>query len=212
MTYTASAAPSLRSYSNADRKRILNLYGRHIKEYGVYHPGAVGWSSEFSKNIRFEILCQISNMDNRSILDVGCGFGDLYNFLAKRYHNFAYQGMDINPAMIEAARARYPEIPFLTMDFGEYQGQRFDYVLASGALSFKVPDYKQLYFGYIEKMFTLSKLGTAFNMLNFDYHRDDDTFATYSIAEVHEFCSSLTKNVVVRRDYLQHDFTFFIYH
>jgi len=172
----------------------------------------VGWSSEFSKNIRFEVLCRIGNLNNRSILDVGCGFGDLYTLLARHYHSFSYQGVDINPNMIEAARVRYPEVLFLTMDFGEYQGQKFDYVLASGALSFKVSDYKHLYFGYIEKMFALANLGVAFNMLNADYHRDDDTFATYSIPEVHEFCSSLTKNISVSRDYLQHDFTLYIYH
>jgi len=198
-------------YSAADKKRIVDLYNRSLEEYGTQSARALGWSSEFSRNIRLEVLCEAGDMNGRSVLDVGCGFGDLYDFLRQRFGHVSYQGVDINPAMVEAAQAKHPGIPFFAMDFGAYEGQRFDYVLASGAFSFKVPDYRNLYFDSIKKMFELGTIAAAFNLLNANYHISDDTFATYSLDEVRDFCSSLTKNVVLRQDYLQHDFSVYLY-
>lgn len=212
VTKAVTKVPSMTTYSDADKKRIVDLYNRSLEEHGIQSARAVGWSGEFSQTIRIEILCQAGDMTDRSVLDVGCGFGDLYDFLKERYQRVSYQGMDINPAMVEVARAKHPGISFFAMDFGVYEGQRFDYVLASGAFSFKVPDYQNLYFGYIKKMFELCTIAAAFNLLNRDYHIDDDTFATYSADEVRDFCSSLTKNFVLRQDYLQHDFTVYLYH
>lgn len=199
-------------YADADRKKIVSLYNRRFEEHGAYSARSVGWNSEFSQTIRLEVLCQAGDMTDRSVLDVGCGFGDLYDFLRQHFQNVSYQGIDINLLMVEAARARHPEIPFLAMDFGQYAGQPFDYVVASGAFSFKVSDYRNFYFSYVKKMFEFSNIAAAFNLLNTEYHIDDETFATYSIPEVRDFCSSLTKNVVFRQDYLQHDFTVYLYH
>ena len=199
-------------YSNEDKKRVLSFYDGLIEEHGLYNYKALSWSSERSKDIRLEVLCGVGDMEGRSLVDVGCGFGDLYGFLQERYGRFTYTGIDINPAIIEAAQKKYPGVDFEVADFGEFAGEGYDYVFASGALSFKVPDYKKLYFGYIKKMFALSRVAAAFNMLDKKHHIDDDLFATYTVPEVYEFCSALSGKIIIRQDYLKRDFTFYLFH
>ena len=177
---------------------------------------AQGWSSNETENTRFNIFLKIGNINNCSILDVGCGFGDLYDFLEKKNFNFSYTGIDVNPEMIKVAKERHPNVDFQTIDFGIYNPEeKFDYVFCSGALSFKTKDYKKLYFNHIKKMFELSKIGVAFNMLNIQNNtkpEDEELYATYEIPEVQEFCSQLTQKVTALQDYLPNDFTFFLYH
>ncbi len=200
------------NYDPKDKDRLVQFYDNLIAENGLHTPQALSWISDSTQNIRFAVLCGIGNMNSRSVLDMGCGFGDFYDFLEKNFKNFSYYGIDIHEKMIEAARKKYPQVKFDAMDFGDYEGEKFDYIVSSGALSFKVPEYKKLYFGQIKKMFEFSNIGVVFNMLNAKYHEDNETFTAYAIPEVYEFCSTLTERIVIKEDYLPQDFTFYLYH
>ena len=187
-------------------KKILSFYDEHIDAYGT-GPRAVGWNDERSQALRFAALCGVGELEGNSVLDVGCGFGDLYNYLADHYEHIDYTGIDINPRYIERARKLHPDAKFEIGDFEEYVGGPFDYVCASGAFTVKIPDYKEVYFKQIEKMFKLARKGIAFTMLDERQHPNDEAYAAYSVEEVRNFCLSLTDDVIVYHDYLPHDFT-----
>ncbi|KKU75665.1 MAG: hypothetical protein UY00_C0036G0015 [Candidatus Wolfebacteria bacterium GW2011_GWA1_47_6] len=85
-------------------KKILSFYDQHIDEFGS-GPRAVGWSDTKSQETRFAAMCKVGDLDNRSVLDVGCGLGDFYIYLKDRYQGVEYTGIDINPRYIEQAKA-----------------------------------------------------------------------------------------------------------
>src|SRR5579884_2625539 len=62
------------------------------------------------------------------VLEIGCARGDLLAALKPSYG----VGVDFCPAMIEAARKRYPDLHFVEGDAHEFDlGQTFDYILCS---------------------------------------------------------------------------------
>jgi len=202
-------------YKNEDKNKIISYYDSLIKEYGPNDPRSIGWISESTEKIRYGVLCNIGELNNHSILDVGCGFGSLYDFLKNKNLTFLYKGIDINPKIITIAKEQHLGINFETIDFGEYQSDKYDYVFCSGALSFKIPNYKEFYFNYIKKMFEASNIGIAFNMLNEKNNtnpKDNELFATYSKEEVKNFCLTLTNKVTIIENYLPNDFTVYLYH
>jgi SAM-dependent methyltransferase len=73
------------------------------------------WDTEgtrkvFGHPLNLERVSQWLNYESR-ILDFGCGYGrSLGEFFAAGYQNLI--GLDFSPAMIAAARARFPEIEF----------------------------------------------------------------------------------------------------
>src|SRR5688572_28950898 len=70
----------------------------------------VGTGKTFNHPLNIERLSPYLTADSR-FLDFGCGYGRLLGFL----FNHGYQnliGFDPAPAMVEAARARYPDIAF----------------------------------------------------------------------------------------------------
>lgn len=198
--------------SEKDKKRLMRFYNALIKKHGTDGPQGLSWNSKFTQEIRFLILSQICSLEGKSILDMGCGFGDLYGFLKERVKDFEYTGIDIHPEMIQSAKKKYPEAEFLELNFKDYEGPKYDIIFASGALSFKVPDYKEFYFSIIKKMFEYSKEAVAFNMLDVRQHINDKDFAAYSLPEVYDFCKLLTDKISIRQDYLSYDFTFYLYH
>lgn len=200
------------TYTDDEKERLLGFYNGLIAEHGPYSPKAVSWENESSKRVRLSVLSEVGNLNNRSILDMGCGFGDLYDQLRTRHKDFSYTGIDINPVLISTAKEKYPGVDFQALDFGEYKGGTTDFILSSGALSFKIDNYKEKYFSVIKHMFETAKVAVAFNMLDSSQHVNDDTFAAYSVPEVYDFCSTLTNKLAVRHDYLPHDFTVYMYH
>jgi ubiquinone/menaquinone biosynthesis C-methylase UbiE len=198
-------------FSDEDSFRIKKFYSDLIDKHGSNNPYSLNWSSEYNQIIRFAILSQVGLFENKSILDVGCGLGHLHAHLKKVCKNFSYTGIDIVPKMISEAKKKYPDVDFRAVDFNEFECPQYDFILSSGALSFKIKNWEKIYLEMIKRMFKYARLGIAFNALDKTKHVDDETFAAYSPTKIYEFCASLTEKLILRHDYLPHDFTVYLY-
>jgi SAM-dependent methyltransferase len=211
------------SYNPHDLQRIQKFYRDSLAEYGTNDARSVHWIDKSTQEIRFEIMLHIATIDGKKILDVGCGLGDFYTFLKKKGINVEYTGIDIIPEYIQEAQKRFAQetnstdgnspAQFINADVSTLSSldHTYDYVFASGAMSFKVENNKEFYFGMIKKMYDLAEKGLAFNMLNQLDHIDDTTFAAYDPQEVAAYCQTFTARVEIMTDYLPQDFTVFLY-
>src|SRR5437879_5276233 len=88
--------------------KVSSYYASRLREHGPT-PAGVDWSSEQSQRQRFDQLLKLlehSGAESPSILDYGCGYGALAEFLIDRSSGFSYQGFDVAEDMIRAARDR----------------------------------------------------------------------------------------------------------
>ena len=65
-----------------EKLATIERYNKRLKKYG-YDSRTLGWFKG-RQPIRSEVVSEIGELDNCSILDVGCGFGDLDRFLIKK--------------------------------------------------------------------------------------------------------------------------------
>lgn len=90
-------------------------YNRRLDAAG---PGAfaLGWGRSRYQLKRFgDLVHALDSRDiaGRSVLDIGCGLGDLYSYLQqRRMAPSAYRGIDINERFVEIASRRYPQAAF----------------------------------------------------------------------------------------------------
>jgi trans-aconitate methyltransferase len=198
-------------FTQEDRQRVQNYYVKHLQRHGPYSAQALSWTDDQSQLIRFQALIGVGDLEGKSILDVGCGLGDLYQFLKLNFDDFSYLGIDLVPELIEQAKKKYPSAQFQNWDIMDFPEKSFSYVLSSGAMSFKVPDHKEKYFQMIKKLFNLAQEGVAFNMLDRKGHVDDELFAAYDDKEIVSFCQTLAPNVRLINGYSPQDFTVYLY-
>ena len=59
---------------------IKNYYEKTLLKHKEGHK-AVNWNSKSSQYLRFKKICEVGNLQNKKILDVGCGLGHLVNYL-----------------------------------------------------------------------------------------------------------------------------------
>ena len=154
------------------------------------------------------------------VLDLGCGLGHLLDFFDERGLELDYVGWDISPELIAGARARYPDRPdarFEVCDIlAEPSAERFDFVIACGALSMRLPDHEAWLGDMLQAMFRLCTKGLSFSLLSGTFKRrtpftEDPELYYADPAEILAFCLQQTPQVELDHNRLAHTFAVRMY-
>ena len=182
-----------------------------LARFGPDSNLALGWRDKRSQLVRFDALMAIGDLNGYTVLEAGCGTGDLFNFLMTRYPGLtSYVGVDFIPEMIEEARDRIisPKASFWPASFMSTILPEADYVLASGSLNYASSEPGYIYKA-ISHLFQLSRRGLGFNLLKLV--TNEGMLAAYDPEDIVAFCRSLSDYVVLKDDYDREDFTVFAY-
>jgi SAM-dependent methyltransferase len=175
------------------------------------------WGSRQSQEQRFAILMRIGGLDGSCILDVGCGFGDLFGYL--RSHDvkpLRYLGADCVEEIVAVAKRRYPEASFTTsatFDLPETHGfDQFDYVFGSGIFFLKSPNWEHYAIAMIRRMYALARVAVGVNFLSrFSRHPDEVSQYSDPGSVLSLLMDHVTPNVELIHSYRPNDFTVFLY-
>ncbi|OVE81100.1 hypothetical protein BVY03_04685, partial [bacterium K02(2017)] len=145
-------------WASLKQKYYYSLFNRLNKD----DLKKVSWSSRTTQEARFRIFDQLGDLNNHSLLDIGCGLGDFYRYLTNQGLIIDYTGFDIMPEFILKAGKKYPKAKFATKNIlFNPPNHQFDYCFSSGIFAFgNLSFFKQM----IEKSFSICKIGYAFNI------------------------------------------------
>ncbi|MBC8494314.1 MAG: class I SAM-dependent methyltransferase [Candidatus Thioglobus sp.] len=192
------------------QEQIIKRHQGAFKQFG-HHPNALLWSGVKIQYLRFEQLAKIGIQAGDSLLDVGCGFADLYFYLKQQGVPTHYQGIDIVEEFSAKASALYPTAKLSTNDIFSLNPAKnsIDYVMLSGALNYVLNDAENNAKKTIEKMFATCRKGIAFNLLDSDdqWSNSRNDLQTYHKQEVVSWIEKITPNYQLIDNYLDNDFT-----
>ena len=201
--------------TETELKRIRELYEVRYKQFGNDYK-TVGWGSIKDQLLRFNMLCRGLDLTGKTILDIGCGLGDIVPYLEARYPaGFNYTGIDLAPSLVEAAKEEFkqPNINFVCGDMSKLdEKDQYDIVLLSGALSYRIQDNESYTKTMLKKLFRMSREVISLNFLS-DYvdYQEEKNFH-YSPEEMYQFAKTLTKWVTIYSDYPLWEFTIQLRH
>lgn len=106
-----------------DIEATQKRYRERWEKFG-YDPRTLGWNKG-RQRARFAAALDGVRERFDSILDVGCGFGDLFGFLHQRGWQGRYVGVDIVPELLEEGTRRFGALgaEFQFGDFSRQSGQ-----------------------------------------------------------------------------------------
>ena len=196
------------------KKDIIKKYQEQFKKYGFNNKSL--FTPGIKQNIRFKAIQEIGINSNDSILDVGCGFGDLLQYLNSTIdYKGAYTGVDIMEEFINVCKEFYPLDDFRVLDILDKNNsieEKWDYVVLSGTLNINVGENHLEYVKtMISKMFDLSVKGVSIDFVSIE--GDDRNKEIYRMDPeiIFRFAKTLTKRVVLRNDYLPWEFSVYLY-
>lgn len=202
-----ASAPRPERYN---QQRVSDFFRVHVRLYGNDWR-ALGWQSRRTQFQRFAVLAEIGPLTNTRVLDVGCGLGDLYDYLCSQETWVTYTGYDLVPDMVERARKRFPEARFAVRDVLQGLGDEpFDYILSSGAFNIDFGGNLPAIHRLLREMFDACTRGVAINFLSITDTQRDPIFFHYHPQEMQAYCQTFCPSVRLREDYLPNDFTLYL--
>lgn len=196
---------------HSDQIRIAAYYDRLVDEYG-HDPRAVDASSEAALNVRYRVLADVADLTGASILEVGCGFGDLGVFLHERYEGIRYRGIDVSARMIEEGRRLHPALDLAQVNLLDLNpAELFDFVLAQGIFYLLAEPAEPKMHGLIERMFALATQAIALTTTSAWSSRSYPGEFYADPVRLLEWARHLTSAVVVRHDYHPGDVALYLY-
>lgn len=196
-----------------EKASILHYHRHRMNEHASGTVEALGYRGEASQLRRFKALAEVGDVSGCSVLDIGCGHGDLKGYLDRRSHGFDYVGIDQMAEFVMQARTLYGQRPscyFCIADFTEAELPHADYVFASGVLGYRCANEK-FYFDMIVRMYLAANKALAFNMLDAAKFPQHPLLLGHDADKVVEFCKRLSPRVRQVRGYLEDDFTVLMY-
>jgi SAM-dependent methyltransferase len=200
--------------SKTDINNIIERYNKRYQEYG-YDPKTLGWDKG-KQDIRFDILTSQYNFNNKTILDIGCGFGDLNKTLGLKFPSYHYVGIDIVDTLLKEANKNFigKNITFVKNDILKFNpGISFDYAIASGVFNHKLSSGGNYLFieAVIKKALSICKDGLAFDFLSDKVdHKLAHTFHSRP-EKILSIAYKYSRNIILRNDYMPFEFSIFIF-
>ncbi len=196
--------------SSEDISKAREIYQAAFNQHGVSMK-TVKWGSNHSQQSRFGVLAEIADLSGKSILDVGCGFADLYDYLKTRYQGMAYTGLELVADMAAQAQKRQPDCEILIGDIDSLEPDRkWDYVMLSGVLNISCYDYASAEH-LVRRMFSHALQGVAINFLS-RYSTGSLSLesAYYDPADFVNLAAQLTRRFTLQHNYRDNDFTLYL--
>ncbi len=197
-----------------DIVRKTEKYYKHLNT--TNGPGSPKnlWQNQERQILRFKKSIEIVDFANSTILDVGCGYGDFYEYLInKNITPKSYTGIDLLNEHCNVARQRLPiTCDIICGDFLQKELKKSEYCILSGTLNYYDKEWFVFAHKVIDKMWSLAHTGIIFNIrspksmhsapeLSARQHKDLSPSYWCSYAE------SMTTRYALFHDYVDYDYT-----
>lgn len=204
---------------------LKDHYSETFAKHGATARG-VDWGRDADLALRYDKMLSVielstesenGNAHTVSLLDVGCGYGGLFEHARQRGIAIDYTGIDVVPEMIEYARENITKARFACLDvFDVAFSERFDYVVCNGILTQKLTTSIREMDVYaqemIKRLFELCRRGVAFNLMTNKVNFMVDNLYYRSPVELLSFCfAEVTDRIKIDHSYKLYDYTVYLY-
>jgi SAM-dependent methyltransferase len=201
------------------RKKLNRYFTEKLETFGAT-PRGVDYNGAGAQALRFEQLVTVIDPARHfTVIDYGCGYGALFDFLDARGWAFEYYGLDSIEPMVIAAREAHRQCPNAHFTTREGDVPVTDYLLAGAIFNVRLESPHDEWRAYtletLQGMNRLCTKGFAFNMLTI--YSDADRMASRpdlyfgDPAFYFDFCRrNFSRNVALLHDYGLYDFTILV--
>ena len=180
MTRPAAPAPPPAALPDPEPAAAAELLAQWRARAAAFHEDLVAergdgwqafWGSRESQRARYQVLLDELPLHQATVLEVGCGFGDLLDYLGERGQVPArYLGVDLSPRIVAAAQKRHPQAEFAVLDVLDARAGdpplRPDFIVASGIMAVAVAGYEEYVLRILRRFHALCSRGFGLNFLS----------------------------------------------
>jgi len=186
----------------------LAPYAKAVARYGGAFESLL-WASPHTQALRFDALTQAVDLNDRAVVDAGCGRADLLDYLLQRnIRPRSYVGVEAVDALADEAAAKSDRGAVLRREDFLTEPQRAfadaDVVVFSGSLNTLAPAQ---FYQSLQAAFDVARECVAFNYLCSSNLAGRDYLTWHRPTDLESFALRLARRVNVWDGYLDGDCT-----
>jgi SAM-dependent methyltransferase len=191
-------------------RRYADRYAQH-----GYQPLTLGWTKG-RQQLRFAAALEMLGQSFDSVLDVGCGFGDLFGYLRGLGWRGRYLGVDLVPELLEEGRRRYgplgahferADLTATDVDF------HADVAVAIGIFNHRLrQDNLAFLRQMLAAMWRHTTVAVTADFLSATANRRRDDLFYAPVGEVVQAGLALSKRVMLHHGYMPFEFNLTVWH
>jgi SAM-dependent methyltransferase len=205
--------------------KLRQHYGDAYQAHGATSKGVDWGHDEARLALRYDKMLAVTHAPPMppgdappSLLDVGCGYAGLLTHAKARGIALSYTGIEAVGDMLAAARAAHPDARLVEGDVLELNDAdaSYDYVVCNGILTQKLdtPGLQMDQFAgqLIRKMFSLARVGIAFNVMTTKVNFFANNLYYRNPAELLSWClTEVTPSIRIDHSYPLYEYTMYLY-
>ncbi|WP_037573212.1 class I SAM-dependent methyltransferase [Spirochaeta cellobiosiphila] len=189
----------------------LPRFEKHSENYEI-----LDWESKEAQYQRFEQLTNLVDLKDKSILDIGCGLGDLNSYLKSNGINSRYIGTDVLAKMIDECKRSFQDGVFFHCDLFSHTGELpvdlkkslpVDLIYISGIFNLNIGDMSSFFIHCMDSLDSLFTESLVFNLLSVDSPAKEEKYSYFDPQWVKEQLKSYPWDVQLFNQYRLNDFT-----
>ncbi|WP_432662697.1 methyltransferase domain-containing protein [Wukongibacter baidiensis] len=207
---------------NKITKEFMEHFTNKFQHHGPTPKGVDWGDNEETVLLRYSKMLSVKDSYNEPItlLDVGCGYGGLYEYAKEKGITLKYTGIDVSLPMIQYAQDKYKDtedITFICKDIFDFDtDKKFDYIVCNGILTQKLSasiiEMDTYAHSLIKKMYELCNIGIAFNLLTTKVHYMVSHSYYRNPVELFAYClNEFTNKIKIDHSYLLYEYTMYLY-
>lgn len=189
---------------------VAVYYNQLADRYGD-DPRAVDAPDLAALQARYQVLGDLTDMNGKRVLEVGCGHGLLGEYLTGRYPEICYKGIDVSEGLIRIGHKHRPQLDLRQIDFFDLDFHlcRYDVILAQGIFYLLRDDRHpgQL----IKRMWHMASEAVAFTAISTWKPGLDPAELHIDPFQTLKVCRGLTPWVALRHDYRLGDVALYMF-
>jgi len=202
--------------TSRDTEHLREFYRNEFTLHGDNHS-SVRYASRESQWRRYDILTEISDLSNKTILDYGCGTGHLLEYLNEKNIGIKdYVGIELVPEFLAICKKKFPSGTFF-QSLQDYK-KSFDFGVVSGTFNDALSNNRDFWMKAIGDIYLRCNDGIAFNMMSKYVDYENPKLYYEDPSYVFNFIKkNLSPFITLRHDYLckldsiPYEFSIYVY-
>jgi SAM-dependent methyltransferase len=197
-----------------DVNRVIEGYQLRIAQHGPTFA-SLNSGSEEKQAIRHRVHASALQGANPTVLEIGCGLGDFYQYLRNHGRDCSYGGYDIVPEYISECRRRFPDATFdLRNIFTDDIDGTYDTIVMSQVLNnrYQKSENMRVLERALDMAFRHTRVSVSVDMLSTYVDFRNPELFYYSPEDVFRMAKAIAPRVILRHDYRAFEFCVQLFH
>ena len=190
-------------------KKNINIHYNNLLKKKGFNIKGLGWGKG-KLNLRYKFFCKHLNLNNKKVLDFGCGLGYFYKFLRQqKIKPKQFYGIEINQSLVIHLKKKFKGEILVSDKINN--NLKVDISISNGVHNFRLKNHLKIFYKDINSLLNITKECVAISFINDNVDYKERHLSYKSLFDVIKFIKKKKLNFIIDQTFNKYETFIFIF-